>query len=104
MDSSWKIALGIGVIILYIYSILGYRGIYWPLRKKYEELTNRRSFQKKNAILSALMGTIAFIREVIFSGFINQTLYKISYWFLLFIIVLTFVNYLSFVKQIGLYK
>ncbi len=47
MDSSWKIALGIVVIIMYIYSILEYRGIYWPLRNKYEELSNRRSFQKK---------------------------------------------------------
>lgn len=78
MFIGWKIVLGIALIGLYTLSILEYCGIYWPLTKKYEGFPNRRSLQKKLALLSALMSTIFYLRKVIFSDFTNLTLYKIS--------------------------
>ena len=94
----------IGVIGLYGLSFLEYKGLYWPLKIKYEEHSKRRLFQKTNAFLMAITASIVFISTLVNPGFINQKGYYITLGLYIFTVTMLYLNKSYFVKQKGIYQ
>ena len=75
----WKIIGGISVIVICVLSVLSYKGMYWPLRKKYLEHPNRRDWQKRDAIILSLMAISGFFTQFILKDLENKKFYNLAW-------------------------
>ncbi|GEM_PF-6175148 len=91
---------GLSLLIVWILSVLVYKGLYWPYREnRYIDLPNRIIFQKRWAVLLSLLAAIMFFTQFILLDTNNRLWVKAGYALGITVFILFIVNHYTFIMQ-----